>query len=62
MNGCRHLAYIDVNNLYGSSLSKPLPHSDFKWLTEDELENFKLEENYKSGRFESQIWKGHPDL
>ena len=22
--GCRHLAYIDANNLYGSSLCKPL--------------------------------------
>ena len=27
-----HLAYIDQNNLYGSSLSKPLPHSDFSWV------------------------------
>ena len=27
-----HLAYIDQNNLYGSSLCKPLPHSDFSWV------------------------------
>ena len=44
-NGCRHLAYIDANNLYGSSLSKPLPHSNFVWLTADELEYFQNEEN-----------------
>lgn len=28
----QHLAYIDQNNLYGSSLSKPLPHSKFSWV------------------------------
>jgi len=28
----QHLAYIDQNNLYGSSLSKPLPHSEFSWV------------------------------
>ena len=28
----QHLAYIDENNLYGNSLSKPLPHSDFCWV------------------------------
>ena len=28
----QHLSYIDQNNLYGSSLSKPLPHSEFSWV------------------------------
>jgi hypothetical protein len=28
----QHLAYIDENNLYGSSLCKPLPHSEFSWV------------------------------
>ena len=28
----QHLAYIDENNLYGNSLSKPLPHSEFSWV------------------------------
>jgi hypothetical protein len=28
----QHLAYIDENNLYGSSLCKPLPHSNFSWV------------------------------
>ena len=27
-----HLAYIDQNNLYGSSLCKPLPHSEFQFV------------------------------
>ena len=27
-----HLAYIDENNLYGSSMCKPLPHSEFSWV------------------------------
>ena len=28
----QHLAYIDQNNLYGNSLRKPLPHSEFCWV------------------------------
>jgi hypothetical protein len=28
----QHLAYIDQNNLYASSLSKPLPYSKFSWV------------------------------
>ena len=46
-NGCRHLTYIDVNNLYGSSLSKYLPHSNFKWLSDDEVEYFNDEQTIK---------------
>ena len=35
-----HLKYIDANNLYGSALSKPLPHSEFSWLDDTQLEYF----------------------
>ena len=35
-----HLCYIDENNLYGSSLCKPLPHSDFTWLSQEDLDYF----------------------
>ena len=35
-----HLKYYDQNNLYGSALSKPLPHSKFNWLDETELQHF----------------------
>ena len=34
----QHLAYIDQNNLYGSSLSQPLPHSEFSWV--EDLSSF----------------------
>ena len=37
-DGNIHLAYIDQNNLYGSSLCRPLPHSEFTWVEQDELE------------------------
>ena len=35
-----HLVYIDQNNLYGSSLCKLLPHSEFTWLEGSDLEWF----------------------
>ena len=35
-----HLKYYDQNNLYGSALSKPLPHSNFTWLDETQLKHF----------------------
>ena len=34
------LAYIDMNNLYGSALSRLLPHSEFSWVDESDLEKF----------------------
>ena len=34
----QHLAYIDQNNLYGSSLRRPLPHSEFSWV--EDLSDF----------------------
>ena len=37
-DGNVHLAYIDQNNLYGSSLCRPLPHSEFAWVEDSELE------------------------
>ena len=26
--------YLDANNLYGHSMSKPLPYKNFKWLND----------------------------
>lgn len=35
-----YLIDLDINNFYGKSLSDPLPNSDFKWLTAQEIEQF----------------------
>ena len=35
--GKSHIAYIDMNNLYGKGLSANLPYKDFKWMTEEEF-------------------------
>ena len=37
----KYLAYLDANNLYGWAMMKPLPVGDFKWMTAEELENWK---------------------
>ncbi|XP_071057056.1 uncharacterized protein [Onthophagus taurus] len=35
----KFLMYWDANNLYGWAMSQYLPVSDFKWLTENEIQN-----------------------
>lgn len=35
-----HILSFDCNNLYGLALSMPLPTSNFRWMTTEELEDF----------------------
>ena len=37
-----NIMYLDANNLYGWSMSKPLPTHGFKWMKVDELETWEL--------------------
>ena len=39
------IIYIDMNNLYGMALSQPLPHSNFKWIDDDQIEYFSNPQN-----------------
>ena len=34
----KYISHLDTNNLYGWAMSQPLPIGDFKWLTEEELD------------------------
>ena len=36
----KYITYLDANNLYGYAMCKKLPTHDFKWMTEEELENW----------------------
>ena len=36
-----YIPYLDVNNLYGWAMSEPLPMKDLRWMSEDELENWR---------------------
>jgi len=35
------ITYLDANNLYGWAMSKPLPVRGFKWMSAEELNNWK---------------------
>ena len=37
-----YITYLDANNLYGWAMSKPLPTHGFKWMNENELNNWNL--------------------
>ena len=37
-----YIMYLDANNLYGHAMSEPLPVSDFKFLSEEEIFKFNL--------------------
>ena len=37
----KFISYLDANNLYGWAMSKQLPKSGFKWMTDDELDDSK---------------------
>lgn len=35
-----YILYLDANNLYGWVMSQPLPVGEFKWMTEEQLNQF----------------------
>ena len=37
----KFISYLDANNLYCWAMSKQLPKSGFKWMTDDELDDWK---------------------
>ena len=37
----KFISYLDASNLYGWAMLKQLPTSGFKWMTEDELDDWK---------------------
>ena len=37
----KFISYLDANNLYGWAMSKQLPTSGFKWMTDNELDDWK---------------------
>ena len=39
-----YITYLDANNLYGCAMSEPLPVGDFRFLDQNEIEQFRLHE------------------
>ena len=37
-----YIMYLDANNLYEWALSQPLPTSNFKWLTDEEMKDLDM--------------------
>ena len=40
------IVYVDLNNNYGSAQLKKLPYKDFRFLTNEEIENFDLTQDF----------------
>ena len=37
----KSISYLDANKFYGWEISKQLPTSGFKWMTDNELDDWK---------------------
>lgn len=44
------IAYLDANNLYGSSQMCKLPHKDFRWLSQSEIDTFDLHQDFDGSK------------
>ena len=42
-NGKKSIIYWDANNLHGRGMSNPLPHGQFNWLSEKEINKLDLD-------------------
>ena len=42
---------LDINNLYGDSMSNPLPTEGYKWLTKNEIHNLDISKYNKNSKF-----------
>ena len=45
----KYIMYLDANNLYGWAMSQYLPTGGFKWLTEEEVDLFKYNDESEKG-------------
>ena len=48
----KFIIYLDANNLYGWKMSQYLPHSGFKWLSQEKIKSFyvnPIKENNSNG-------------
>ena len=45
----KYIMYLDANNLYGWAMSQYLPTGGFKWLTEEEVDLSKFDDESKKG-------------
>jgi len=41
------LMYVDANNLYGLTMSQPLPYKDLKWMSTADIDNFDIQLNIR---------------
>ena len=52
----KFISYLDANNLYGWAMSKQLPTSGFRWMTDKELDDWKYLSCFREVVLEYKIY------
>lgn len=53
------IAYLDMNNLYGTAMEESLPEKDFTWMSEEQIDTLdvtKIADESNTGYFWKLIW------
>lgn len=64
-----YIMYFDINNMYGSAMCQPLPHSEFQWMNDTSIDILSIPTDYEYGfilevdlDYPQHLFESHKDL